>query len=123
MAVRKEAEIAWMPEGNCRRVPAEMMFPSDGAGVAVAQRVCADCPVRQQCLDYALANHIEHGVWGGTSDRKRRRITRQWRAATHDSEAHKWSPHTTVTSTSTPTTATPSSGEPARDPRPTTAAN
>jgi WhiB family redox-sensing transcriptional regulator len=42
--------------------------------VDAARRVCADCPVKTECLEYALANRIDHGVWGGTSERERRRI-------------------------------------------------
>ncbi|MGH9301818.1 MAG: WhiB family transcriptional regulator, partial [Acidimicrobiales bacterium] len=51
-------------------------FPSDGVGVEVARHICAECPVRTPCLEYALDNHIDHGVWGGTSERERRRIAR-----------------------------------------------
>ena len=51
-----------------------LFFPSDGVGVDVARRICADCPVKSECLEYALANRIDHGVWGGTSERERRRI-------------------------------------------------
>lgn len=56
-------------------------FPSDGLGVQAAQRVCAECPVKTPCLEYALANHVDHGVWGGASERERRRILRQRRLA------------------------------------------
>jgi WhiB family transcriptional regulator, redox-sensing transcriptional regulator len=68
-----------MMEGKCREHPANTFFPSDGIGVAVARRICANCPVKEPCLEYALENHIEHGVWGGTSERGRRLIVRQRR--------------------------------------------
>lgn len=64
----------WMAAGNCADKPPSLFFPSDGVGVEVAKRVCVDCPVRTQCLEYALENRIDHGVWGGTSERERRRI-------------------------------------------------
>lgn len=66
----------WMLEGKCRDLPPETFFPSDGVGVEVARRICADCPVKAECLEYALYNRIEHGVWGGASERERRRIAR-----------------------------------------------
>lgn len=68
-----------MTEGKCREHPANTFFPSDGVGVAVARRICATCPVKEPCLEYALDHHIEHGVWGGTSERGRRLIVRQRR--------------------------------------------
>ena len=54
-------------------------FPSDGIGVQVAQPICAECPVSETCLEYALAHRIDHGVWGGRSERERRRILRRRR--------------------------------------------
>ena len=48
-------------------------------GVLVAQRICAECPVAEACLEYALEHHIDHGVWGGASERERRRILRRRR--------------------------------------------
>ena len=69
----------WMTQGNCRTSPPDVFFPSDGVGVEVARRICADCPVKEPCLEYALRNHIEHGVWGGASERERRRIARRRR--------------------------------------------
>ena len=67
-------DTTWMAEGKCRELPPETFFPSDGVGVEVARRICADCPVKAPCLEYALYNRIEHGVWGGASERERRRI-------------------------------------------------
>jgi WhiB family transcriptional regulator, redox-sensing transcriptional regulator len=67
-------ETPWMNDGSCRDHPPEVFFPSDGVGVTIAQRICATCPVREPCLEYALANRIDHGVWGATSERERRRI-------------------------------------------------
>jgi WhiB family redox-sensing transcriptional regulator len=64
----------WMNHGNCRHEPPARFFPSDGVGVERARRICATCPVKGQCLDYALRNRIDHGVWGGASERERRRI-------------------------------------------------
>ena len=76
-----DSDTAWMDAGNCRSVSPSVFFPSDGVGVEVARQVCRDCPVKTACLEYALANHIDHGVWGGTSERERRRIARRRRLA------------------------------------------
>jgi WhiB family redox-sensing transcriptional regulator len=67
----------WMARGDCRRVSPTVFFPSDGAGVDLARQICMGCTVRIDCLEYALAHHIDHGVWGGTSERERRRIARR----------------------------------------------
>ncbi len=72
-------DSAWMQKGKCRELAPETFFPSDGVGVEIARRICADCPVKEPCLEYALHNRIEHGVWGGASERERRRIARRRR--------------------------------------------
>jgi WhiB family transcriptional regulator, redox-sensing transcriptional regulator len=69
----------WMAAGNCRFEPPATFFPSDGVGVEVAKRICDDCPAKAPCLEYALTNRIDHGVWGGTSERQRRRILKKRR--------------------------------------------
>ena len=66
----------WMAQGNCADKPPSLFFPSDGVGVEVAKRVCADCPMKADCLQYALDNRIDHGVWGGTSEVERRSLRR-----------------------------------------------
>src|ERR1700749_767274 len=77
--VESQLDTTWMAEGKCRELAPETFFPSDGVGVEVARRICAECPVKSPCLEYALYNRIEHGVWGGASERERRRIARQRR--------------------------------------------
>jgi WhiB family redox-sensing transcriptional regulator len=64
-------DTSWMARGSCRHLPSVTFFPNDGGGVAVAKHVCARCPVREECLEFALSRHIAHGVWGGTSERGR----------------------------------------------------
>ncbi|MGI9623604.1 MAG: WhiB family transcriptional regulator [Acidimicrobiales bacterium] len=68
-----------MASGLCTDEPPETFFPSDGVGVEVARRICATCPVIETCLEHALRNRIDHGVWGGCSERERRRILKRRR--------------------------------------------
>ena len=74
-------DTSWMAKGKCRDLPPELFFPSDGVGVEVAKKICVTCKVRVTCLEYAIVNHIDHGVWGGESERERRRIARSRRLA------------------------------------------
>ncbi len=69
-----------MAVGNCNNHPPEVFFPSDGVGVEVAKEICSTCPVIEPCLEYALENRVDHGVWGATSERQRRRILKARRA-------------------------------------------
>ena len=67
----------WMGQAKCRNMNPSLFFPSDWIGVESAQRICADCSVKLPCLTYALANRVNEGVWGGTSERQRKRLLRQ----------------------------------------------
>ena len=78
---RIDTDTLWMADGLCRDKPPAVFFPSDGVGVDRARKICASCPVRELCLEYALDNRIDHGVWGGTSERERRRILKRRRIA------------------------------------------
>ena len=69
----------WTAEGRCRGMDPQVFFPSDGLGVQAATAICRDCPVREPCLEYALVNRIQHGVFGGESERSRERILRRRR--------------------------------------------
>jgi WhiB family redox-sensing transcriptional regulator len=71
----------WMADGNCAHESPATFFPSDGVGVEIARRICTTCPVREQCLEYALTNRIDNGVWGGLSERERRRVLKRRRMA------------------------------------------
>lgn len=74
-----ETDTAWMANGNCRNYPPAVFFPSDGVGVDRARKICGSCPVTEPCLEHALEHRIEHGVWGGCSERERRRILKRRR--------------------------------------------
>ncbi len=68
---------AWRTYGACRQHPEVNFFPSQGGATAPAKAICAGCPVREACLEAALANGETHGIWGGTSERERRRLRRE----------------------------------------------
>lgn len=74
-------DTSWMAQGNCAGHAPDLFFPSDGVGVEVAKRVCEGCVSIEPCLEYALTYRIDHGVWGGCSERKRRRILKARRLA------------------------------------------
>jgi WhiB family redox-sensing transcriptional regulator len=67
----------WLNRAKCKDMDPAIFFPSDSIGVRVAQTICAECPVKAECLEYALDDGVDHGVWGGTSERERRRIRRR----------------------------------------------
>jgi WhiB family redox-sensing transcriptional regulator len=69
----------WMALGRCRDVAPETFFPTSARGVAQARRVCELCSVAEECLAYALVHGIDHGMWGGKSERERRRLRASWR--------------------------------------------
>ena len=81
-------ETEWMQRGLCREIPPAVFFPSDGVGVEAARRICATCPVKEPCLEYALTNRIDHGVWGGASERQRRRMAKKRRIEVTASEPY-----------------------------------
>lgn len=92
----------WMAEAPCASVDPELFFPDKGATrtVAEARAICADCPVRAQCLEYALTSEEAlYGVWAGTTERDRRPmrkargISRYERS--HCRNGHKYTDETT----------------------------
>jgi WhiB family redox-sensing transcriptional regulator len=66
--------LAWQEAGLCSQIDSEMFFPDKGGSTKEAKSVCAACPVRTECLEYALARDERFGVWGGKSERERRRL-------------------------------------------------
>jgi WhiB family redox-sensing transcriptional regulator len=72
----------WRELAACRGADLDLFFPGRGESAEPARRVCAACPVRQPCLDYALGNSITDGIWGGLTERERRPLrTPRLRAA------------------------------------------
>ena len=68
---------SWQDYANCLGVDPDLFFPERGASTREAKEVCRGCVVREDCLEYALANGEKFGIWGGMSERERRRIRRQ----------------------------------------------
>jgi WhiB family redox-sensing transcriptional regulator len=67
----------WQERANCLGVDPDLFFPERGASTREAKGVCNGCEVRVDCLEYALRNGEKFGIWGGMSERERRRIRRQ----------------------------------------------
>ena len=67
---------AWMLEARCLEADPEAFFPEKGGSTQEAKRICAACPVRNECLEYALEHDERFGIWGGLSERERRRARR-----------------------------------------------
>ena len=65
---------SWRQEALCAETDPEAFFPEKGGSTREAKRVCVGCPVRMQCLEYALDNDERFGIWGGLSERERRRV-------------------------------------------------
>lgn len=69
----------WRQHAACRGVEPDIFYPASDEEAEVAKAVCAVCDVRQPCLEYALASRERDGVWGGATEKERRRILRQRR--------------------------------------------
>ncbi len=67
----------WWDEANCLGVDPDLFFPERGASTREAKAVCRGCVVSDECLEYALRNSEKFGIWGGMSERERRRVRRQ----------------------------------------------
>ena len=70
-------EPDWHDQANCLGVDPDLFFPERGASTREAKEVCRGCVVREDCLEFALQNGEKFGIWGGLSERERRRIRRQ----------------------------------------------
>ncbi len=71
--------LSWRQRAACRGVDPDVFYPSSDEEAEEAKAICAVCPVREPCLEYALANRERDGVWGGATERERRRLIRQRR--------------------------------------------
>ncbi|HWC40278.1 MAG TPA: WhiB family transcriptional regulator [Acidimicrobiales bacterium] len=71
-----EDRTGWQSQANCMGVDPDLFFPERGGSTREAKEVCRGCVVREDCLEYALANGEKFGIWGGMSERERRRVRR-----------------------------------------------
>jgi WhiB family transcriptional regulator, redox-sensing transcriptional regulator len=69
--------LPWQEEALCAQTDPEAFFPEKGGSTREAKRVCGRCDVRGECLEYALAHDERFGIWGGLSERERRRLKRR----------------------------------------------
>ena len=67
----------WRLDALCAETDPEAFFPEKGGSTREAKRVCTGCDVRSECLEFALANDERFGIWGGLSERERRRLRLQ----------------------------------------------
>lgn len=74
LAIATVPQGDWVTEALCAQVDNEIFFPDKGGSVREGKQVCAQCPVAAECLDYALANNERFGIWGGLSERERRKL-------------------------------------------------
>lgn len=72
-------QIDWRMLGACRGLDASIFYPDEDDDAEDAKAVCAECGVRSACLEHALSSREKAGVWGGATERERRRIIRQRR--------------------------------------------
>lgn len=78
MNLREPVErAAWMVDANCRGIDTELFFPARGESIAEARAVCRACDVQAECLAYSIETGEHHGVWGGLSERERKRLRRR----------------------------------------------
>jgi len=68
----------WRQQAACYGTDLNLFFPERGQSAGAARQVCARCPVRQPCLEYALSNRITSGIWGGMTERERRPLQSDW---------------------------------------------
>ena len=73
----EDVEVGWQERALCAQTDPEAFFPEKGGSTREAKKVCTGCDVRGECLDYALAHDERFGIWGGLSERERRKLKRR----------------------------------------------
>jgi WhiB family redox-sensing transcriptional regulator len=78
MGIGLEADAqSWQEQALCAETDPEAFFPEKGGSTREAKKICTGCEVKAQCLEYALSNDERFGIWGGLSERERRRLRRR----------------------------------------------
>jgi WhiB family transcriptional regulator, redox-sensing transcriptional regulator len=68
--------LPWADQARCLQAEPDTFFPEKGGSTREAKRICSGCDVRDLCLEYALINEERFGIWGGMSERERRKLKR-----------------------------------------------
>ena len=68
--------LPWARQAKCLHAEPDTFFPEKGGSTREAKKICTDCPVRDECLEFALRNDERFGIWGGLSERERRKLKR-----------------------------------------------
>ena len=76
-AAEDDGPMGWQERALCAQTDPEAFFPEKGGSTREAKKVCSSCEVRAECLEYALANDERFGIWGGLSERERRKLKRR----------------------------------------------
>lgn len=77
VAANDDEPLAWQADALCAQTNPEAFFPEQGGSTRDAKKVCGNCDVRSTCLDYAVSNDERFGIWGGLSERERRKLRRR----------------------------------------------
>lgn len=70
-------DLSWQDYSNCRGADADLFFPERGASTRKAKAICGACEVKMECLEFAITQGEKFGIWGGMSERERRRIRKE----------------------------------------------
>jgi WhiB family redox-sensing transcriptional regulator len=73
----EENPLEWQSDSLCAQTDPEAFFPEKGGSTRDAKKICSSCEVRSQCLNYALENDERFGIWGGLSERERRKLRKR----------------------------------------------
>ena len=73
----EEATDQWQDRALCAQTDPEAFFPEKGGSTREAKKICVGCEVRGECLEYALENDERFGIWGGLSERERRKLRKR----------------------------------------------
>ncbi len=76
-SVDDDSELSWQADALCAQTDPEAFFPEKGGSTRDAKKVCSSCMVKSECLEYALENDERFGIWGGLSERERRRVRKR----------------------------------------------
>jgi WhiB family transcriptional regulator, redox-sensing transcriptional regulator len=72
-----EETLSWQSDSLCAQTDPEAFFPEKGGSTREAKKICGSCEVRNRCLEYALENDERFGIWGGLSERERRKLRKR----------------------------------------------